>query len=280
MKTYKEFLVHAEPFNAELISSVLWELDISGINEEYYFLKVFSDENTVTIGDINNQLEKLRHENLITSYRTEESTHDYQNWNEEWEKKTNIIRISDSIVIKPTFRPYEAKEGETVIIIDPKMSFGTGEHQTTKLSVQLLEKYVKPGYRVLDAGTGTGILAIAAVKFGASFALGIDIDEWTPPNFSENVKLNAAEDKTEFRLCEVKEVEENDFDLVAANIHKSILMEISTEIYKHLKERGTVLLSGLLPADEEDVVNKYTSAGLKFIEKHQLDEWLALVFEK
>jgi ribosomal protein L11 methyltransferase len=280
MKTYKEFLIHAEPFNPELITSVLWELNISGINEEYYYLKVFSDENNVSIEDINSQLEKLKKEKLISGFHTEESTHDYKNWNEEWENKTNIINISDNITIKPTFREYEAKEGETVIIIDPKMSFGTGEHQTTRLSVLLIQKYVKPGYKVLDAGTGTGILAIASIKFGASYALGIDIDEWTPPNFNENVKLNSAEDKAEFRLCELSEVAETDFDLVVANIHKSILMEISKEVQRHLKEGGIILLSGILPADEEDIINRYTSEGLKFLEKQRMDEWIAMVFEK
>jgi ribosomal protein L11 methyltransferase len=280
MKRYKEFLVHADPFNSEIITSLLWELNISGINEEYYFLKVFSDEGDVTLDDINKQMEKLKSEKLINSYRTEESTYEYQNWNEEWEKKTNVIRVSDSIVIKPTFREYEPGEGETVIIIDPKMSFGTGEHQTTKLSLMMLHKHVNQGDKVLDAGTGTGILAIAAVKFGASYSLGIDIDEWTPANFIENVKLNSAENKTEFRLSEIKDVKETDYDVIVANIHKSILMEISSEIIKHVKQGGKVILSGLLPADESDIKTRYTSEGLELLERHQMDEWIAMAFKK
>jgi ribosomal protein L11 methyltransferase len=279
MKTYKEFLIHAEPFNPELLTSVLWELNITGINEEYYYLRVFSDEDNVSVDDVNRQLEKLKEENLITGFTTEESTHEYENWNEEWEKKTNVIRISDSIVIKPTFREHETREGETVIIIDPKMSFGTGDHQTTKMSLVLLQKYVKEGDRVLDAGTGTGILAIASVKFGASFSLGIDIDEWTPPNFQENALINSAEDKVEFRLSELKDIPEKDFDVVVANIHKSILMEISGEIKKHLKKNGTIILSGLLMADEYDITSRYSSEGLTLLEKQQMDEWIALVLK-
>jgi ribosomal protein L11 methyltransferase len=280
MKTYKEFLIYSSPFNPDLISSVLWELDISGINEEDDFIKVFSDGDAVKIKDIEQLLQKLLNEKVIESFSVDEHTEEYHNWNEEWEKNTNVIKVTDDIIIKPTFREYIPVSNETVIIIDPKMSFGTGEHQTTKLSLQLLHKYVKPGYRVLDVGTGTGVLAIAAVKFGAQFALGVDIDEWSEPNFVENAKLNSVEDIVEVMTCEIKDVKEKPFNLIAANIQKNILVEISTEIYNHLMDGGDVILSGLLKKDEEDILRVYTSAGFKFIERTGMDEWIAMVFSK
>jgi ribosomal protein L11 methyltransferase len=280
MKTYKEFLVYAEPFNTDALSSVLWELNISGINEEDYYLKIFSDNTELKLSEINGQLEKLKKEGVIESYRTEENTHDYVNWNEEWEKNTKVIEVSDLIVIKPTFREYEKKKDQTIIIIDPKMSFGTGEHQTTKLSLIFLKKYMKQGYKVLDAGTGTGVLAIAAVLFGAEYALGIDIDEWAEPNFRENASLNNVSDVTEVRTCELKDVAEKDFNLVIANIQKNILMDICSDINSHTKKGGAIILSGLLFTDENDIIKRYTAEGFSFKEKEQMDEWIALVFEK
>jgi len=280
MKTYKEFLVRSEPFNPEIISGILWELDISGINEEEGYLKLFSDGDSVKITDIENQLQKLADENLIKNFQVEENILEYKNWNEEWEKKTNVIKVSDSIIIKPTFRDYTSSGKETIIIIDPKMSFGTGEHQTTRLSLLLLQKYTKPGMRIFDIGTGTGVLAIAALKFGAAYSLGIDIDEWSLLNFAENAKLNEVDDKTEISLCEVKDVADKDFDLIAANIQKNVLLEICNDIYSHLKENGILILSGLLIEDEVDITARYTREGFRFIEKMQMDEWIALVMQK
>ncbi len=160
------------------------------------------------------------------------------------------------------------------------MSFGTGEHQTTRLSLLLLQKYTKPGMRIFDIGTGTGVLAIAALKFGAAYSLGIDIDEWSLLNFAENAKLNEVDDKTEISLCEVKDVADKDFDLIAANIQKNVLLEICNDIYSHLKENGILILSGLLIEDEVDITARYTREGFRFIEKMQMDEWIALVMQK
>lgn len=280
MKTYKEFHVYAKPFNPEILSGVLWELDITGINEDDGHLKVFTDNNAISAFDVDKVLEKLKKENLVTEFRTEEHIREYKNWNEEWEKGTRVIKVSDSIVIKPTFREHKAAENETVIIIDPKMSFGTGEHQTTRISLILLQKYTGAGMKILDVGTGTGVLAIAAVKFGAGYALGIDIDEWSVPNFKENARLNGTENKTEVRLCELKEVEQGEFDLVTANIQKNVLIEIRDKIYTHLNKGGTAILSGLLGEDEQDIRRKYAEAGFGFVEMMQLDEWIGLVFKK
>ena len=104
MKTYKEFIITADPFNVDILSSLLWELDITGINEEENCLKVFTDpENPVTIDEIILQLKKLQSENLITNFNISESIVEEKNWNEEWEKSLNVIHITDRIVIKPSF---------------------------------------------------------------------------------------------------------------------------------------------------------------------------------
>ncbi len=279
MKHYKQFKITAEPFIPDIITGELWELKISGINEGEYELTVYCDETAeINKSDIEKILSALTKENLLKSFEITEELIEDKNWNEEWEKKVRVIEVTDKIVIKPSFKEYNKKENQIVITIDPKMSFGTGEHQTTQLMLELIEKYVEPGDKVLDIGSGTGVLAISAVKLGASYALGIDNDEWCLNNGIENVKSNMLEEKVEIRLAEMGQIEENDFNLIVANINKNILLEIADQIGTKIKKAGRLIISGLLLTDETQILNKYTSFGFQFVEKLTKDEWIALVF--
>ena len=277
MKHYKEFNINAEPFIPEILSGLMWELEITGISEEVNCIKVFANEDSAASAEkISGQLEKLVAEKMIFNYSVEENLVEDKNWNEEWEKSVRVIEVSDKLVIKPTFKDYEAKPGQIIITIDPKMSFGTGEHQTTKLVLQFLEIIVDVGIKVLDVGSGTGVLAIAAVKLGAASAIGVDNDEWCYNNGQENCGLNAVDNEVDIRLGEIKDIPENNFDLITANIQKNILLEIAEDIKCRLKSGGLLILSGLLYNDEEDIVKKYSSLNFKMLEKKSLDEWIAV----
>ena len=279
MKLYREFTIRTQPFIPDIVTGFLWDLDISGINEDIDSLIIFSDEGTeVSKENVTNLLQELVNQNIITSFEIEVRTCEYKNWNEEWEKGLNIIEVTDNIVIKPSNKNYENTQNKIVITIDPKMSFGTGEHQTTKLALRLMERYLRKGMKVLDVGTGTGILSIAAVKLGAGSAKAIDNDEWFLDNTRENCKINNAGDKIEIMLSEIREVEEKDFDLILANIQKNVLMDISEEIKEKLAGDGIVILSGLLIEDEKVIVERYKE--LKFLEHQAMGEWIALVFQK
>ena len=280
MKKYKEFLITAEPFNSELLSGILWESNISGINEEVNCIKVFTDDLSLTLEELKNRLQSLKNESLLHSFTIEENIYEDKNWNEEWEQSINVIHVTDKIVIKPTFRDYNAEPEQIVLTIDPKMSFGTGEHQTTKLVLMLLEKYITSGARVLDVGSGSGILAIASIKMGARHAIAVDIDEWCYENAIENSKLNNVDKSIDVLQGEIKDVKESGFNLILGNIQKNILLEIASEIYNHLKLGGIVILSGLLDQDEADIKNGFVAIGLSFLEIKSLDSWIALVFQK
>lgn len=281
MKKYKEFLITADPFNPDILSSILWDLDITGINEDENCLHIYAEiESSINAGIITRQLEKLQSENLLVKYTVEESVFEEKNWNEEWEKSLNVIHVTDNIVIKPSSRNYEKKENEIVITIDPKMSFGTGEHQTTKLVIQLLEKYLRRGMKVLDAGTGTGILSIAAVKLGAGTTIGFDIDEWCFENATENSIINNVNENVEIRIGDISVIPEKAFDIILANIQKNILLELSGNFASKLKNDGLILLSGLLKKDENDIIRLYSSKGFRYLEIRQMDEWVALAFSK
>jgi ribosomal protein L11 methyltransferase len=144
----------------------------------------------------------------------------------------------------------------------------------------LLEKYVSPGVRVLDVGSGSGILAIASVKLGARYAIAIDIDDWCYNNAIENSKLNNVDNAIDVLQGEITDIKESDFDLILANIQKNILIDIAPEFYSRLKPGGIIILSGLLDYDEADIQNDFSALGLSFLETKTLDSWIALVFQK
>jgi ribosomal protein L11 methyltransferase len=279
LKHYKEFNITAEPFIPEILSGLMWELEITGISEEVNCLKVFATEGSdVSTEKISRLLNKIVAEKMIFTFSVEENLIEDKNWNEEWEKSVKVIEVSDKIVIKPTFKDYQAKPGQIIISIDPKMSFGTGEHQTTKLVLQFLETNVDNGIKALDVGSGTGVLAIAAVKLGAAYAIAVDNDEWCYNNGRENCGLNVVNKEVDIRLGEIKDIPENNFDLIMANIQKNILLDMAEEIKCRLKPGGLIILSGLLYNDEEDIVKKYSSLDFEMLEKKSLDEWIALKF--
>jgi ribosomal protein L11 methyltransferase len=280
MSNYKEFTITSTPFVPEMLQGMLWELDISGIQEEEDHIKVFCDEaNSTNQKEISDQLQKLVNENVIRSFSIDEKVLENKNWNEEWEKSREVIVVSETLVIKPSFKEYSAKPNQIVITIDPKMSFGTGEHQSTQLSLLFLEKYVKKGMKILDVGTGTAVLAIASVKFGADKVIAIDNDECCYENSIENCKVNSVTEKVDIRLCEIKDVNEKNFDLIAANIQRDILLQIKNEIQKRLAKNGFLILSGLLIQDQAEIQKEYESLDFTLLDSKISSEWISLVLQ-
>lgn len=280
MKTFKKFIITTEPTNNDLVSGLLWQLDIDGINETDNAVVVFvNSSKNISREDIGNILKEMIDEKLIESFYIREETLEDKNWNKEYEKNVRVIEVTEKIVIKPSFKEYISKPGQIIITIDPKMSFGTGEHATTQLVLQLIEKYIHGEEKVLDVGSGTAVLGISTVLLGAASALCIDNDEWCVLNGNENVKANYLSSKVEIRLAEIKQIEEKEFDLIVANINKHILLEVADEIKNKIRKNGVIILSGLLIIDENDIAEKYTRLQFKFIEKITMDEWCALVFQ-
>jgi ribosomal protein L11 methyltransferase len=281
VKFYTKYSVSSTPFLPDVLSGILWQLSISGIIEELNAVSVFvTEDSDVSESMIRELLNSLIHQEVIESYIIGKEELEDKNWNEIWEMSREVIRITDRIVIKPTFKEYTQKENEIVLTVDPKMSFGTGEHQSTKLVLQLLEKYVSKGIKVLDVGSGTGILSIAAVKLGAVKAVAVDFDEICLDNCKENCDVNDVNDAVQVITGEIDDVNENDFDLILANIHKNVLLEIAEKIKARLKPKGKVILAGLLSSDQKEIEVKYHSLGFGTEQIAQMDEWMAVVFEE
>lgn len=202
-----------------------------------------------------------------------------QNWNETWEQSIQAQTIG-SFYVRPTWG--ERYEGDEFIelLIDPKMAFGTGYHATTRLLLEWLPEVIKHEETVLDAGTGTGILAIAALKLGATSAFGFDIDEWSEDNARENMELNHVQG-FEVKLGSTETIPAGaEYDVILANINRNALLELVPELNKYLRPGGKLLLSGLLAEDEHmmlDVTNKQL---LTHVSTRQQQEWIAMLLRK
>ncbi len=200
-----------------------------------------------------------------------------QNWNAIWEASIQPVHVSNRIVIAPSWSGYAAQDNEIVIVIDPKMSFGTGFHESTRLMIRLSERWIREGDRAIDVGTGTGVLAIAAVKLGASHAIGVDIDEWAEDNAGENIERNDVRDQVEIYIGSVERAE-GTFDLILSNITRNDNIALLPEYAKMLNPGGRLILSGLYVHDEEAVLLACSRYGFEKADEEIENEWIALTF--
>ncbi|MDI6803709.1 MAG: 50S ribosomal protein L11 methyltransferase [Bacteroidota bacterium] len=282
MKTYLEISISASKPQQELLLPTMVELGCHGFGETDTELLCYIDKSLWSEEKF--ELLKTEIKNLI---RTLSSNSDIkikeiqeENWNDVWEKSIQPIEVGNKITIKPSWANYENTSGRIVIQIDPKMSFGTGYHETTRLTLRLLEKYIKKNDVVLDVGTGTGILAIAAIKLGGSRALGIDNDEWSIDNAKENVAANNLADKIEISDSALASLPETKYDLITANIMFNTILEMLPDIVKRIKSERVILFSGLLLIDDKPFLSGIEKFNLKIIEKLTEGEWLAFALQK
>jgi ribosomal protein L11 methyltransferase len=204
-----------------------------------------------------------------------------KNWNEEWEKSIGIVEATSRIVIKPSWKKLRKRDkGKIVLHIDPKMAFGTGHHETTRLSLVLLEEYVRLGSRVLDFGSGTGILAIAAVKLGAASALAIDNDPWAVENALENITRNRVPRKVKAVEGDGRRLPKQAFDVIVANIDLPTITKTLSGLVKKLRPQGTLIVSGLLTTDLTNFLNLISHQGVVPMEMLNENEWVAVALTK
>lgn len=204
---------------------------------------------------------------------------DEQNWNEEWEKEIPAIHIDNKIGIAPSWKMGELNE-DIKIEINPKMSFGTGNHATTRLCCKLLSKQNIENEFWIDAGTGTGILAILAIQLGAKKVFAFDNNEWSFHNAKENFEVNKVSSKINLELYDLDENTLPKANGITANILAHVIIENITKFYDSLKESGgTFIASGILSEQEVDVLEAASKTGFKHIETIYEDEWCGILFK-
>ena len=200
-----------------------------------------------------------------------------QDWSKKWKEKWTVTHVTDNISVVPSWLNYEPKENEITITLDPGCAFGTGTHQTTQLCMKALEKYLKKGDTMADIGTGSGILAILAMKLGALSAYGCDNDETVIDVAKDNAKIN----KTDclFELKTADKLSEK-YDFVCANILHNVLYEIMGDLKNIMKDNGTLSLSGILNEKKDVVLEAIKRENLNIIDTIEQDQWISYVVNK
>jgi ribosomal protein L11 methyltransferase len=203
-----------------------------------------------------------------------------RNWNEEWEKSYEPIEVGGQIRVRATFHePDPAFKYD--LLIQPKMSFGTGHHETTWLVMNEQLSLPHQGLSVMDVGCGTGILAILASKLGASNLLGFDIDEWAVENTRENFAMNNLSATAEVFQGTITEVPaEQIFGGILANINRNILLSEIPKYVAHLSQGGWLVTSGFYETDQADIEQCAAESGLKKLRSNTRNQWATVVFEK
>jgi ribosomal protein L11 methyltransferase len=202
-----------------------------------------------------------------------------QNWNEQWEKNVEPIIVDDKCLVRAAFHKIE-KTYQYEIIITPKMSFGTGHHQTTHLMLSAQMKMDHRGKRVMDAGCGTAILSVMASKLGATEVEAFDIDEWSVENGNENTVNNNCSN-VHIQLGKINEVNlTGTFNIILANINKNILLAEMQQYAAYLKPKGELLLSGFYVKDIPDLNAEASTWGLQEITHQERETWACLLLQK
>lgn len=212
----------------------------------------------------------------LGSWDFEISKVENQDWSKKWKENWDVTLVSEKIAVVPSWLEYSPKEGEIVINLDPGTAFGTGTHPTTQLCMLAIEKYLKPNDKMADIGTGSGILAVCGIKFGAKSAYACDNDDLVIETAKENAELNAVGSKCHFECNTADKVSEK-FDFITANILHNVLAEIMGDLKALMNDGAKLVLSGIMDDKKQVVLDAIKKYDLKIIEEMQQDDWVAFV---
>lgn len=204
---------------------------------------------------------------------------DEEDWAENWKSFYKPFKLSEKIVIKPTWEPYEAREGEIVVEMDPGMAFGTGTHDTTRMCALLLEKYLSAGQDVIDVGCGSGILSVIAAKLGAGKIMAVDIDETAVRVAGTNCEINGVAGRIELVTGELKALRGRKAGVVVANIIAGVITGLAPLIPEYLAPGGLFITSGIIKERRAEVKRACADRGLELEAEMESGEWVAMVFK-
>jgi ribosomal protein L11 methyltransferase len=282
----------------ELIANLFFEFDLQGVIEEDPAIGLSHDWPEDSIGRARqnaiigyfpkDRLAKKRcrvleeklallKENSALFYRIRYKELDEEDWAESWKAFFEPQKIGKKIVVKPTWCAYKADPEDIVLELDPGMAFGTGTHATTALCVRLIEDYLHPGDSLLDIGTGSGILMIAAAKLGAGSVCGLDKNEMAVKIAEKNLQLNGiAPRKFSVKAGDLVAGIEEGYDLVVANILTQVIYRLLDDIEKILNEKAIFICSGILEKNENLVLARMKTIGFDILDLRIKDQWVAI----
>ena len=305
-----EFTVHTTTEGSELVADIFWNYTNYGVTVCDYndIVALQSDKRTfwdymdddvarpsgdvlvkcflpVDIADENirsiiGDIEELKERSAfpLGTLETARREVDGDDWIDIWKKHFRPLHIGERVVVCPEWIEYAPKEGEAVVRLDSNMAFGTGEHETTAMCLELLQQYLCPGDAVVDVGCGSGILGIAALLMGAGFAYMTDIDYVAVQSATHNAALNGVDGRAKIALSDLLEDADVRGQVMTANITADILCRLAGSIPKNLCPGGALILSGIIAPKLAQVIAAYEGVGLHIEKQLQRGEWYALAF--
>ena len=295
MNTYFELKIKINPEIEDILSEACFEfLPCEGVvlaEETYKDLEMVSTtEGTLKVflsehADVSSFLKKERElllsrgfsDEALGSWEFSLEEKENQDWSKKWKEKWDITRVSGKIVVVPDWLEYSQKPDEVVIRLEPGCAFGTGTHATTQLCMKAVEKYLKKGDSVADIRTGSRILVICAMKFGAKSAYGCDHDETVIDVAEENAQKNGVECVFELNTADKLTAK---FDFVLANILHNVLADIMPDLKNILKINGLLVLSGILDEKKQVVIDAVKNCDLNIVEEAHLNQWTSFVVRR
>ena len=269
MDAYLQLTIPVETdLQKEILIAELSSTGFESFQEEPWLLKAFVQEEAFNKKEVDEILHRYELVYVFESVPI-------KNWNEEWEKNFTPVVIGDWCCVRAGFHEPD-KNTKFDIVINPKMSFGTGHHATTYMMLEMMEEVNFVNAVVFDFGTGTGILSIMAERLGAKEVLAIDVDEWSIENARENLEVNNCR---RIHLLKTDNIPgDKSFNIILANINRNVILEGLPAMCKILEAKGKILLSGLIDADFEIVKSKAATLGLHLQTKGEKSGWIALSF--
>lgn len=303
MKDYFEISVNINPCAIELVTEIFFErFECEGVvqaEEKYKDLELVETTNNIAKGYVlfeeddfsPSEIQKVfanAKEELKLDGFTDEELGDWtisakkiinQDWSQKWKEHWKPTKASEHVIICPSWEECTRSKDDVLITLDPGSAFGTGTHATTQLCIQAIEKYLQKGDEVADIGTGSGILAITAVKFGAVHAVAIDNDPLVIDVAKDNAQINCVFNKIDFSHATADMLTEQ-YDFVCANILHNVLAEIMGDLKNIMKPQAHMVLSGILDEKKQIVLDAIEKHGLELVETMQQDQWIAFVVRK
>lgn len=310
---WTEISIHTTAESVEAVSSILYEIGANGVviedpevlhrqwdtpfgeiyqlspddfPAEGVFVKAYLpvDSSTLdeTLEQLREQLDQLESYGLDLGKGTiaVNDVHEDE-WAHAWKKYYKPVPVSDRITIKPVWEEYLPKhDREIVIEMDPGMAFGTGTHPTTVLCLRALEKYLQPGDKVYDVGTGTAILSVAAVKLGAAEVIATDLDEVAVRSAQANTELNQVDERITVKQNNLLDHMEGPVNIVVANILAEIIVRFTDDVHRVLVPDGLFIASGIISAKAAEVLSASERSHLEVVETVSIDDWVAIVAKK